>query len=133
MVLAGFAAGGSAGNASGPEAPSTRAGPRDAGCEVGGLERTMPAVVRVDDAEALIAGFGRPGKPFAVEAEAEPHEALRDADEREDCAVEDLSFRTREALFGAAVAVLEGVEEVTWAQPRGRVEPLRPPGLGRDG
>jgi hypothetical protein len=93
----------------------------------------MPAVVRIDDEGGLIDGFGRPGKPFAEEADADPHEALRDAEEREDCAVEDLSFRTREVLFGAVVAVLEGLEAVIWAQPRGREGPLRPLGPGRDG
>lgn len=129
----GFAAGGSAGKASDPEAARTRAGAWDTGREVGGIERTTPAVVRVDDALALIDELGRPGKPFAEEAEAEPQDALRDADEREDCAVEDLSFRTREVLLGAVVAALEGVEAVIWAQPRGREGPLRPLGAGKEG
>jgi hypothetical protein len=130
----GFAAGGSAGKASDPpEAPRTRAGSRDAGREVGGAKRTMPAVGRIDDAPALTVGLGRPGKPFAEEAEAEPQDALRDADERDDCTVEDLSFRTREVLFGAVVAVLEGLEAVIWAQPKGREGPLRPLGPGREG
>jgi len=93
----------------------------------------MPAAVRIDDVGLVIDGFGKPGKLFAEEVKADPHEALRDAEEREDCAVEDLSFRTREVLFGAVVAVLEGFEAVIWAQPRGREGPLRPLGPGREG
>jgi len=93
----------------------------------------MPAVVRIADTPALTDGLGRPGKPLAEEAEAEPHDALRDADDREDCAVEDLSFRTREVLFGAVAEAFEGVEAVIWAQPRGREGPLKPLGPGREG
>jgi hypothetical protein len=155
IVLVGFAAGGSAGKASDPALPSTpvavRGGPRDAGLDVGaehppGVEaedvdvaHEMPPIAargagpaaRVEDALAVL-GLGRPGKPFADEAEADPHDALRDAEERDDWAVEDLSLRTREVLFDG-VGVADGVDEVTWAQPRGKVLPLMPLGPGRDG
>jgi hypothetical protein len=149
-VVVGFAAGGSAGKASDPLLPRTaavRGGPRDAGREVG----AAPPGVKLEEVvaheialaagrgagpegrfEDALAGLGRPGKPFADEAEAEPQDALRDAEERDDWAVEDLSFKTREEFFAGAGAV-DGVEAVTCAQPRGNELPLMPLGPGRDG
>jgi hypothetical protein len=104
----GFAAGGSAGKAS-EEAGAARIGPRDAGREVGGVGRAElePDVIfgvthdAVPDAPPRPegAGLGKPGNPFAELVEAEPHDAFRDAEERELCAVEDLSLRTRDVDF----------------------------------
>jgi hypothetical protein len=147
MVFVGLAAGGKAGNASDAGTAADLGGPRDAGLEVGtelpGVEEDEviaheipPAVGRgagpaVRFALAVV-GLGRPGKPFADDAEAVPQDALRDAEERDDCAVEDLSFRTREEFFAGAGAD-DGVEAVTWAQPRGKELPLMPLGPGRDG
>lgn len=127
----GLGAGGNAGKASEPGPSTVRGGPRDAGLEVGGVGR---AELGFDEGvgyevEALTqgvlptrgagfgptlftAGRGKPGKPLADDADAEPQDWVRDAEEREDCAVEDLSFRTRAVLFGGAGAV-DGVDEVT--------------------
>lgn len=93
-----------------------------------GVALTRPAPTRFADV-----GAGNPGNGLADEAEAVPHDALREADDRDDCAVEDLSFRTREVLLGCMGADAEGVDAVTCAQPRGRELPLMPLGPGRDG
>lgn len=124
-VVVGFAAGGNAGNS-----PTLdRGGPRltgrddggvglaDAGAEDGldcagvgfthGVALTRPAPMRFADVVA-----GKPGNGFADEADAVPQDAFRDADDRDDCAVEDLSFKTREVLFCGAAGEAEGVDAV---------------------
>jgi hypothetical protein len=64
-----------------------------------------------DDDEEDVGRFGKcddelepfvAEEPFADEAEAEPQEALREAEERDDCAVDDFNFNTLEVDFGAA-------------------------------
>lgn len=127
----GLGAGGSAGKASEPGPRTFRGGPRDAGREVGGVGRAefgfeegvgyavealiqgVPPRRGVGFGPALFTvGRGKPGKLLADDADAEPQDWVRDAEEREDCAVEDLSFRTRAVLFGGAGAI-DGMFEVT--------------------
>ncbi len=131
MVLVGLAAGGNAGKASEPAGPITvfRGGPRDAGREVGGVGRAElgledgvwyevvglthgVAPIRLARVELFVGrvGTGRPGNGFADEADAEPQDAVRDAVDRDDCAVDDFSFKTRDVLFGGAGVELDGAE-----------------------
>jgi hypothetical protein len=61
--------------------------------------------VLFDDDEEDVGRFGKCDdelEPFVAEAEAEPQEALREAEERDDCAVDDFNFNTLEVDFGAA-------------------------------
>ncbi len=132
-----------------------RGRPRDAGRDVGGVTRGVVFVLLdadeeeetqegVPDAEDAVVEerLGKAGVERGLLWEAEEEDGAfqvvpREAEEREDCAVEDLSFRTREVLFavlGAAVEEEEeGVAAVIWAQPAGSEEPLMPLGPGREG
>lgn len=118
MVLVGFGAAGNAGNASPPTPPFLpAAGALDAGRETGGVEVgvdeeaavhgcvvTLPGPVRFG---RTVAEDGRLGKapPALLELpdEADPQVPVRETCEREDCAVEDLSFKTLDVLFGVLV------------------------------
>lgn len=142
IVLVGFGAGGSDGKAS--AAPEPR------------VCREADAVGRVDDGFTEDEGptqgvvvtreVGPPerlGKAEAAEdeetdggaagEETTPQDPVRETEEREDCAVEDLSFRTRDVLFGGAVCAVDGVDAVTCAQPCGRELLFIPLGPGREG
>jgi hypothetical protein len=147
IVLCGFGAGGSAGNISAPLpiVALPDAGPLLAGLLVGaelgfedgaeepgaqGTVLTFPGpVLLLGGAED---GGGRPGNGLAeFEAEdAVPHERVCETDDREDAAVDDLSFRTR-FDFAAPDCVVDEEDEAC-AQPRG-IEPLGTLGPGRDG
>jgi hypothetical protein len=148
MVLWGLAAGGSAGNAS-PVAPPLPATARDAGRDDGGVGRaeegadsgadgaTQGVVVTRGVGVRLELAGGRPGNAEAEEVVEEevalPQDPSRDTEDREDCAVEDLSLSTRDVLFGGAEVEVDGVDEVTVAQPAGKELPVIPLGPGRDG
>lgn len=82
-------------------------------------EAPPAALIRLASVEEVLlcrvgAAEDRPGNWFwlAEGADAEPQDAVLDAVERDDWAVEDFSFRTRDVLFGGA-GVGVGVEEVT--------------------
>lgn len=149
-MLWGLGAGGNAGNAS---LPGPLPGPLDAGLLVGGVgladvgfelgaeeaDETHGTVetfvlVRFVIADA-VGGGGSPGKGLEDETseEAVPHDRVWETEEREDWAVEDLSFKTR-VDFAAEGAEGVGLDvEVTVAQPR-----VSPPlgmtlGPGREG
>lgn len=73
-----------------------------------------------------------PASPEALEAE--PHDLVCETEERDDCAVLDLSFKTL-VDFGAGWLLLfpfEPEDEVT-AQLRGILEEPLPPAAGREG
>lgn len=145
IELCGFGAGGKAGNISPPLlAIPPRAGPLlagllvgaeggfDEGAEEGAIQGTVftfPApVLLFGGAED---GGGRPGNGFAeLEAlDAVPHDRVCETDERDDAAVEDLSFRTR-VDFGPPDCVVDELEAV--AQLRG-MGPLGTLGPGSEG
>lgn len=70
-----------------------------------------------------------------VGGEAVPHERVCETEERDDCAVDDLSFRTRVDfvfVFVFVVLELEGVTEVT-AQLSGIEEEDEPLAAGNEG
>ena len=75
-------------------------------------------------------GGGRPGNGLEEfeSLDAVPHERVCETDDRDDAAVEDLSFSTR-LVFGAPDFVLE---EELCAQPRG-IDPFETEGPGREG
>lgn len=123
MVVVGFAAGGSAGKASDPGTPKTAAG-RSGGRGAGREVETEPPGTGAEDGSHWVAptlsrgagpavrwgfalGTGSSGKPPADDDEADPQDA-----ERDDCTVEDLSFKTRELPFVGAEAG-GGAEEMT--------------------
>ncbi len=92
-----------------------------------GIVLTFPApVLLFDGAE----GGGRPGKGFAEldTLDAVPHERVCETDERDEAAVEDLSFRTR--LDFAALDCVD--KEEVCAQFRG-MDPVATLGPGSDG
>ena len=65
--------------------------------------------------------------------DAVPHERVCETEEREDCAVDDLSFSTRVDLVLVFVFVeVDGVEDVT-AQFSGMVDEEEPLAAGNDG
>ena len=69
---------------------------------------TFPAPTRFADV-----GAGRPGKAFVDDEDAVPHDALREVEDRDDCAVDDFNLRTRDEDLGGGVAEADGVEAVT--------------------
>lgn len=95
-----------------------------------GTVLTFPVPVRFVGG-ALDKG-GRPGNGFADETaeDAVPHERVCETEERDDAAVEDLSFRTRLdfEMFDCVVDEEDG----RCAHPRG-IEPLGTLGPGREG
>jgi hypothetical protein len=64
--------------------------------------------------------------------DAVPHERVCETEERDDCAVDDLSFRTRVDFVLVFVFVEGGVEEVT-AQLSGIDEEDEPLAAGKEG
>ena len=80
-------------------------------------------------------GGGRPGNGLAEEATDEfvPHDLVCDTEEREDCAVDDLSLRTRVdfAVEGAGEDI--GLVDVTVAQPSVKLPLGMALGPGREG
>lgn len=88
----------------------------------------FPVPARLCGADA---GGGRSGKELEEVGalDAVPHERVCETDDRDDAAVDDLSFRTR--LVFAVLDCVE-VEEDACAQPRG-IDPLDTLGPGRDG
>lgn len=148
-MLTGFGAGGNDGKST-PVAPPRPPATRDAGREDGGVWRGVafdePALVaealhgvvvtrgvgcadedggRVGNADSFLDPLAALGVVVSV------HVPFLLWLEREDCAVEDLSLRTREDLAGAIVT-LGGIEAVTPAQPTLEF-PVMPLGPGRDG
>lgn len=147
IVLWGLGAGGSAGNISVPLplAIPPLAGPVLAGLLVGaelgfedGAEEVgaQGTVLTFPDPVLLLGGAedggGRPGNGLAEleAADAVPHERVCETDDRDDAAVEDLSFKTR-LVFAAPDCVVDEEDEAC-AQPRG-IDPLGILGPGREG
>lgn len=85
-------------------------------------------------------GGGREGKGFVYGVEIEevsgfdavPHERVCETEERDDCAVDDLSLRTRVDFVFVFVVEVEGVGEVT-AQLSGIDEDDEPLAAGKEG